>query len=75
MRKPFAFVCVLLLAGCGLLPWTTQHSVSNAEGDTYSGSWKYATANGQGSMTFADGSKYTGGWQDGKPTGQRHRDI
>ena len=67
MRKLFAFLCALLLVGCSFLPWTTQHTHTDADGDTYIGDWKYGMANGQGTLTYADGTTYTGAFKDGEP--------
>ena len=67
MRKLFAFLCALLLVGCSSLPWTTQHTHTDANGITYTGQWKYGMANGQGTMTSADGNNtYTGAFKDGE---------
>ncbi len=70
MRKLGAFLCALLLVGCSSLPWTTQHTDTDSDGDTYSGDWKYGMANGQGTKTFPDGSTYTGAFKDGEFNGQ-----
>ena len=70
MRKLFAFLCALLLVGCSSLPWTTQHTYTDSDGNTYIGDWKYGMANGLGTKTSSDGDTYTGEWKGGKPTGQ-----
>jgi len=69
MRKLFAFLCALLLVGCSSLPWTTQHTYTDSDGNTYIGDWKYGMANGLGTMNYADGVTYTGAFKDDKPNG------
>ena len=70
MRKLFAFLCALLLVGCSSLPWTTQHTHTDANGITYTGQWKYGMANGQGTMTHANGGTYKGEWKGGTRHGR-----
>ena len=70
MRKLVAFLCALLLVGCSSLPWTTQHTDTDADGKTYTGEFKDDMRHGQGTAASADGKTYTGAFKDDKANGQ-----
>ena len=83
-RKSFLFLFWWLLAGCGPSAGAVQtaiaqtqavmaptlHTVTNGDGDTYTGEWVNGTANGQGTMNYGDGDIYTGEWKDNQRNGK-----
>ncbi len=65
MRSLLGVVCAVLLVGCSRLPWTTEGTHTEPDGDTYTGEWKNGLENGQGTLTFTNGDTYTGEFIDG----------
>ena len=42
-----------------------QGTVTDANGDSYTGDFKDGLRSGQGTMTYVEGETYSGEWKDG----------